>query len=103
MRDLRQYPRVTLRIHAWCESERWTQRAAIVDASEGGLRVRGCPAQPAGSRLKVSFRDAQGESVVAITEVVWSIDGKRPDNGVRIVELHEGQPVLERILAAHRA
>ena len=103
MRDLRQYPRVTLRITAWCEGDRWTQRAAIVDVSEGGLRVRGCPAQPAGSRLKVSFRDPEGGAVVVTTEVVWSIDGKRPENGVRFVELHEGEPVLNRILAAHRS
>lgn len=102
MRDLRQYPRVPLRITTWCEADRWTQRASIIDVSEGGLRVRGCPAQPAGSRLKLSFRDAHGHPVVATTEVVWSIDGKRPENGLRLLEVHEGEPILARILAVHR-
>lgn len=102
MRDLRQYPRVALRVSAWCESDRWTLRAAIVDASEGGLRVRGCPAQPAGSRLKVSFRDAQGLAVSATAEVVWSVDGRKPENGLRLVELHEGEPAFAELLAAHR-
>ncbi len=99
---MRQYPRVALRVSAWCESDRWTLRAAIVDASEGGVRVRGCPAQPTGSRLRISFRDPAGTSVVATTEVVWSIDGKRPENGLRLVELHEGEPAFAGLLAAGR-
>jgi len=102
MRDMRQYPRVSLRVSAWCESDRWTLRGAIVDASEGGLRVRGCPVQPTGARLRLSFRDATGAPVVATTEVVWSIDGKSPENGLRLVELHEGEPEYAHLLAVHR-
>jgi hypothetical protein len=102
MRELRHHPRVTLQVSAWCESDRWTLRASIVDVSEGGVRVRGCPPQPAGSRLKISFRDAQGAAVVATTEVVWSADGKRPENGLRLVEVHEGEPVFAELIAAHR-
>lgn len=102
MSDLRQYPRVALQVSAWCETDRWTLRGAIVDASEGGVRVRGCPPQPAGSRVKVSFRDPRGHAIVATTEVVWSIDGKRPENGLRLIELHEGEPTYAELLATHR-
>lgn len=102
MREMRQYPRVALQVSAWCEADRWTTRVAIVDASEGGIRVRGCPPQPAGSRLKLSFRGPQGAPVVATTEVVWSIDGKRPENGLKLVELLEGEPVFADLLAAYR-
>lgn len=102
MREMRQYPRVTIQVSAWCQAERWTSRAAIIDASEGGIRLRGCPPQPAGSRLKVSFVGPRGTNVVATTEVVWSVDGKRPENGLRLVEVHEGEPELAELLAAHR-
>jgi hypothetical protein len=102
MRDMRQYPRVALRISAWCESDRWTLRTAIVDASEGGLRLRGCPAQPAGTKLKVSFRDPGGAHVVATTEVIWSVDDKRAESGLRLLELHEGEPEYAELLATYR-
>ncbi len=102
MRDMRQHPRVALRVSAWCESDRFTLRGAIVDASEGGVRVRGCPAQPTGSRLKVSFRHPNGLAVVATTEVVWSIEGKHPENGLKLVEVHQGEPEFAELLASHR-
>jgi hypothetical protein len=91
-----------MRVSAWCESDRWTLRTAIVDASEGGVRVRGVPAEAVGTRLKISFRDAAGSPVVATTEVVWSVDGNRPESGLRLVELHEGEPEYAELLASHR-
>ncbi len=102
MRDLRQHPRVALRVSAWCETDRWTTRAAIVDASEGGVRLRDCPPPPVGSRLKLSFRDALGAAISLQTEVVWSIDGKRPETGLRLVGVLEGEPTYAELLASHR-
>lgn len=102
MRDSRQHPRVALRVSAWCETSRWTLRGAIVDASEGGLRLRNCPAQPVGARLELSFRDGAGESIVASAEVVWSTEGRSPENGLRLLAVREGEPAFRKLLAAHR-
>lgn len=102
MRESRQYPRVAVRVSAWCETPGWTLRAAIVDASEGGLRLHRCPAQPVGAQLKLSFRDESGVTIVARTEVVWSSDGRQPENGLRLLEVHEGEQAFVSLLAAHR-
>lgn len=102
MRDLRLYPRVALRVSAWCETPGVTLRAAIVEASEGGLRLRSCPAQPIGAQLRVSFRDDRGAEIVASTEVVWSIDGRRPETGLRLLAVHEGEPAFADLLASRR-
>lgn len=35
-------------------------------------------------------------------EVVWSADGKRPETGLRLVEVLEGEPTYADLLASHR-
>lgn len=90
MDDQRKFPRVSLRLSAWCEADRWTLRAPLVEVSAEGLRLRSAMTDDVGTRLRVSFRDETGAPVVAITEVVWSTAGARPATGLKVVEVVEG-------------
>jgi hypothetical protein len=102
MDDQRKYPRVGLRLSAWCEADGWTLRAPLVEVSEEGLRLRSAIPEDVGSRLRVSFRDEQGEPVVAITEVMWSTAGPRPATGLKVVQLLEGESAFAELLARER-
>lgn len=102
MHDQRKFTRVGLRLSAWCEADHWTLRAPLVEVSEEGLRLRSAIPEDVGSRLRVSFRDEQGASVVAIAEVMWSNGGARPATGLRVVELVEGEAAFAELLARER-
>ena len=102
MDDQRKFPRVSLRLSAWCEAERWTLRAPLVEVSAEGLRLRSAMPDDVGSRLRVSFRDENGASIVAITEVVWSTAGPRPATGLRVVELVEGAATYADLILRER-
>lgn len=75
-------------------------RAPIVDVSAEGLRLRSCLHEPSGTRVRISFEDGRGAEVVALAEVVWCADGRKPATGLRVVELVAGGDVLEALLRA---
>lgn len=75
-------------------------RAPIVDVSEEGLRVRSCLREPSGTRVRVSFDDGVGGEVVAVAEVVWCADGRKPATGLRVVELLHGSETFRDLLRA---
>jgi hypothetical protein len=102
MDDQRKFPRIGLRLSAWCEADHWTLRAPLVELSEEGMRLRSAIPQEVGARLRVSFRDEDGKSVVAIAEVMWSSPGPRPATGLRVVELLEGEAAFAELLARER-
>jgi hypothetical protein len=102
MDEQRKFPRVMLRLSAWCEADHWTLRAPLVEVSEEGLRLRSAIPEHVGSRMRVSFRDEQGAGVIAIAEVMWSTAGPRPATGLRVVQVIEGEDTFAELLARER-
>lgn len=104
MPDNRRHRRTPVRQLLWCESDDLTVYVQALNASAGGLFIRTPSPPEVGRRLRVTFDDAVGGTVVANVEVVWSrasSSNAAPSEagmGVRIVGFERGSDSYRRFV-----